>query len=175
MDLSYPTPARIIKQDNLCLLLNSHSEGDILKIFLKNIQAVLNSIEGVCYEHFLNENVIRWFGNTDFISCKIEDMPGTKEGWLACCHPDDKEDVQNEFNRAVSCQDKFDMTYRWSIDGLNYRWFRDKGIVVQTENGPTIIGTMSDISGPFEEFLKTLDRIKAKSSILAEIQESFKS
>jgi PAS domain S-box-containing protein len=67
--------------------------------------------------------------------------------WASRLHPEDREDVLNEFAK-LSHKESITVEYRWKAADGSYKWFLDKANLVRDNSGNPqhIIGTWVDIS-----------------------------
>ncbi len=85
------------------------------------------------------------------------------DGWLLAVHPDDRDDVRNEFKKMLDDVEEFSRDYQITSTGEENRWVHSRITAVTGENDAVTgyVGTLEDVTS----------RNKAKETITASLQE----
>jgi two-component system CheB/CheR fusion protein len=78
------------------------------------------------------------------------------QGWLAVIHPDDKQETQERFMKALRSEKAFVMENRYKRQDGMYRWHLNRGVPLRNEDGEITlwIGTATDIDDQKREMEK---------------------
>jgi light-regulated signal transduction histidine kinase (bacteriophytochrome) len=76
-------------------------------------------------------------------------------------HPDDRESLESEVDRALREDAGYDVEYRLLDAGGTYRWMRDRAVVTRSSEGTTAFGMLNDVTDTRvrERDVETLNRI----------------
>jgi PAS domain S-box-containing protein len=106
-------------------------------------------------------------GYCDFLSRQWVDYTGRPQteqlgsGWVESVHPDDRERVQQEWQKATtSNSDLYDVEFRIQrADGV-YRWFKTRGVPLRDASGVIVkwFGSNTD----FEDYKQSEGRLRAQ-------------
>lgn len=102
-----------------------------------------------------------------------QDLLGENSTCLAhLIHPEDRALVEHEIQAAIEGNEKFQVNYRLQAADGRWRWVRDRGVIVRTDDGEPLFtdGILLDIS---ERVSAEIARVKAekKYNLLAESVE----
>lgn len=91
------------------------------------------------YHEYYNQ---RWY---DYIGCTPEECIG--HGWNVPLHPDDRQRAIDDWNRALSTGEPYEVEYRFRGRDGDYRWFLARALPVRDEAGHIVrwFGTCTDI------------------------------
>ncbi|MGB7843022.1 MAG: PAS domain S-box protein [Salinimicrobium sp.] len=112
----------------------------------KNLRAVIDTVPVIIWitdevgeSTYLNSNWYTYTGQS-----KEEN---SKMGWLACVHPEDRENVMQKFLKSLERKESFSLFYRLRNKNGEYRWAMDSGRPKYRLDGSFegMIGTVVDI------------------------------
>jgi diguanylate cyclase (GGDEF)-like protein len=100
------------------------------------LEGILSSLSDVVWSYSLRERRLNYVNtsNEKTLSRAAVDFFIHTERWLDVIHPQDREHVEREWNRAEATG-KFDSTYRIVLPRGKVCWIHDRGAVVRDANG----------------------------------------
>lgn len=112
-------------------------------------QVLVHALGEIIYEWYPSKEELRWDGEYTKILGYTSDEIGTKtKDWESRIHPDDKEKVWRELERAVQEHKTFEVEYRFLHRDGKYRWMYDRGILYVNNEGKLerVYGVFRDIT-----------------------------
>ncbi len=132
--------------------LSKKAEEAKIENFLKK-EMLIKAFGEVIYEHHITEDTIKWGGAVKkVLGYSLEELGSNGRSWLERVHPEDLDNVLEEFNRARKENLLFDYTYRFRHKNGHYLWMHDRGVMRTGPDGELhgVYGILKDITAKAE-------------------------
>ena len=136
----------------------------------RKYESLVRALNEVVYERLLPEELILWSDTVENVfGYTCAEIGNSQQGWLDRIHPEDKEQVSFELDRAINEGRTFSFKYRFLNKEADYLWIHDRGVIHLSSNGTprTIIGIMANITEKVwmeEELNENQERFKSTFS-----------
>ncbi|AFY85235.1 PAS domain S-box protein [Oscillatoria acuminata] len=115
----------------------------------ERFQIAAENTSDLIYEWEIATGRVEWFGNIDEqLGYEAGSFVRTRQTWLDCLHPSDRERVENAIDRHLQTREPFDEEYQIQrADGI-YLYWSDRGTALWNEQGQAYkwIGATTDIT-----------------------------
>lgn len=113
-------------------------------------QALIHALSEIVYEWYPITGKVFWEGDyTKILGYTPEEMGNDTTAWESRIHPEDKEKIWTEIEKATKAHHIFEMEYRFLHRDGKYRWMHDRAVLFVNTEGKLehMYGVFRDITG----------------------------